>query len=210
MSLLAALALLQAAPAAEPEHWYALGTTPLWQAIFANGYLSFETPGRAAVNVQAPPRQESAQGYAWRTAEVSIIVTRGTCVDALSHRVFTERVTVESAGRRYQGCGGDARGPERPAPYLAGGGEPFWSLEIANGRLYFGVNEDVFIVPAPRPQVTRGGRTRRYQAPGITVTMRRENCQLEDERTWSDEVTVVAGSWRVLGCGGRVVREAPE
>ncbi len=206
MSLLAALALVTAQPAA-PEAWRALGTAPLWQAAVGNGFMSFETPGRAAVNVQAPARQETELGFSWRTDELTISVEHRDCTDALSRRVFADSVTIQAGGRTYRGCGGGARGWHRPEPYGAAGGEPFWSLEIADGRLYFGVNEDVFIVPVPRAQVN--GRMRRYRAPGINVLLRRENCQLEDERTYADTVTVAAGSWRVFGCGGRVLREAP-
>ena len=206
MSLLAALAFVAAQPA-DPGSYRAIGAGPLWQVGVGNGFMAFETPGQPAVNLEAPPRRENANGFAWRSPELTINVTHGGCTDALTHRAYADRVSVETRGRRYEGCGGAAVGWTRHVPYGAAGGEPFWSLEISDGRLYFGVNDEVFIVPEPR--MTRTGRTRRYHAPGITVLLRRENCQLEDERTWSDDVTVIAGSWRVLGCGGRVVREAP-
>lgn len=208
MSLSAALALLAAQPA-PPAYYRAIGASPLWQVGVGNGFLAFETPGLPAVNLQAPAAQRMANGFAWRTAELTITVTHGTCTDALTHRAYTDRVTVETGGRRYEGCGGAPVGWTRPEPYGAAGGEPFWSLEISDGRLYFGVNDEVFIVPEPRMVATRSLRTRHYRGAGISVTLREEECQLEDERTWSDDVTVVAGSWRVLGCGGRVVREAP-
>ena len=209
MSLLAVLALLAAREPA-PEPYRAVGAAPLWQVGVGNGFMSFETTGVPAVTLEAPARQQTAQGFTWRSAGLTIAVTHGDCTDALTRRVYADRVTVQSGAATYQGCGGAPRGWTRPEPYSAAGGEPFWSLSIEDGRLYFGVNEDVVIVPTPRMAATRGLRTRHYNAPGIRVTLRRENCDLEDERVYADRVTVVAGHWTVEGCGGRVVREAPE
>lgn len=166
MSLLAALALLAAQEPA-PEFYRAIGAAPLWQAAVGNGFLSFETTGIPAVTLEAPARQQTAQGFTWRTAGLTIAVTHGDCTDALTRHVYADRVTVQRGTTTYQGCGGAPRGWNRPQPYSAAGGEPFWSLEIADGRLYFGVNEDVVIVPTPRPVVTGNGRMRRYIAPGI-------------------------------------------
>lgn len=208
MSLLAALALL-AAQTAEPAPYSAIGTGPLWQAAIHPDAMTFETHGRDRVSVDRPARQDNANGFVYRTDDLVIAVAHGDCTDALTHRVYADRVTVQNGGTIYQGCGGAARGWSRPAPYGAAGGEPFWSLEIADGRLYFGVNDEVVIVPAPRPLVTGNGRTRRYTAPGIEVLLRQENCELEDERVYADAVTVRAGHWTVEGCGGRVIREAP-
>lgn len=209
MSLLAALALV-AAQDATPEYYRAIGAAPLWQAGVGSGYMSFETTGVPATNVEAPAPQRTAQGITWRTSELTISVTHGACTDALTRRVYADRVTVRTGATTYQGCGGAPRGWTRPPSYIAGGGEPFWSLEIADGRLYFGVNEDVVIVPTPRVVASRSRRTRTYTAPGIRVTLRRENCEQEDERVRADDVRVVAGQWRVEGCGGRVVRGAPD
>lgn len=208
MSLLAAFALL-AMEAAAPESYRAIGASPLWQAWIYGEAMTFETHGRDRLSVQRPARQETAAGFVYRADELVITVTHSDCTDPLSHHVFADHVTVQAGGTVYQGCGGEARGSGRPEPYGAAGGEPFWSLEIADGRLYFGVNDEVAIVPAPRPLVTGNGRTRHYRAPGIDVLLRRENCELEDERVYADTVTVRAGHWTVEGCGGRVVREAP-
>ena len=208
MSALLAL-LAMAAQAAEPESYQAIGTGPLWQAWIYAEAMTFETHGRDRVSVQRPVRQAIANGFVYRSDELVVTITRGDCTDALSRHVFADHVTVQARGTEYRGCGGERRGARRPEPYGAAGGEPFWSLEIGNGRLYFGVNDDVVIVPAPRPRVTRDGRIRRYSAPGIEVLLRRENCGLEDERTYADAVTVISGHWTVEGCGGRVVREAP-
>jgi uncharacterized membrane protein len=209
MSLVALLALL-AAQAAEPEPYHAIGATPLWQASIYDYGMSFETPGRDRLFAETPVRRETETGFSYTGAEFTMAVEHGDCTDALSGRTFADRVTILVGETRFEGCGGSARSAAMPAPYGAGGSEPFWSLEIADGRLYFGVNDEVFIVRAPAPLVTGDGRTRRYTAPGISVVLRREDCELEDERVYADAVTVRAGTWTVEGCGGRVVREAPE
>lgn len=207
MSLLAAFASL-AAQAAEPEPYRAIGTAPLWQAWVSGTSLSFETPGRERLYAESATRQETGRGVVYTSPGLSLSVEHAACTDSLSGHVFADRVTVRVGPSTYSGCGGARRSGW--APYTAGGGEPFWSLEIGDGRLYFGVNDDVWIVRAPRAVTSRDGRTRRYTAPGVSVTLRRQNCELEDERTYADAVTVTAGHWRVEGCGGRVVREAPE
>ena len=208
MNLLAALALLAAQPAEAPPY-LALGNAPLWQASITQSYMNFETTGRNRITVEVPTRQETQLGFVYRTSELAISVEHRNCTDPLSGLGYADHVTVEVGSVRYTGCGGAVRARGRVLPYGAAGGEPFWSLEIADGRLYFGVNEDVWIIPTPRPVVTGNGRTRRYRAPGIDVLLVRRNCDLEDDRTYADTVTVVAGDWRVYGCGGRVVREAP-
>lgn len=208
--MLAAIALLAAQQSAEPFSYHAIGTAPLWQAGIYGDSISFETSGRERMYVEHPVRQETELGFAYTTPALSLSVEHANCTDPLSGRVFADRVTVRVGNEIHEGCGGPRRGARVPAPYSAGGGEPFWSLEIGDGRLYFGVNDDVWIVRAPRAVRSRNGRIRRYTAPGITVTLRRGNCPLEDERIYADFVTVRAGQWRVEGCGGRVVREAPE
>jgi hypothetical protein len=68
----------------------------------------------------------------------------------------------------------------------------------------------VDIVPVPASRSARNGSLRVYEARGLSLAIRRQNCDLEDGRTYADTVTVTAGHWRVEGCGGRVLREAPE
>lgn len=209
MSLLAALVLFSAQPAA-PEDYRALGAAPLWQATITSDYLVFETPGHDRMFIDVPARQETELGFAYRTNALTISVEHRDCTDPLNGLGYADQVAVTAGTAHYTGCGGFVRARDRVEPYIAAGSEPFWSLEIADGRLYFGVNDDVVLVPTPRPVVTANGGARRYTAPGISVLLKRQNCELDDERTYADTVTVVAGHWRVEGCGGRVVREAPE
>lgn len=211
MSLLAALALL-AAQDAGLDGYRALGAAPLWQVSIYNGLVRFETPGRDAISLGPTVPEVTRQGFTYRSDGdvLNMTVRHGDCVDPLTRRTFVDRVTMQLGTRFYRGCGGALRGRPMQASYSAGGSEPFWSLEIARGRLYFGANDEVRLVPAPRPVVTGNGRVRRYTAPGISVVLRRRNCLQEDERTYADTVTVIAGHWRVEGCGGRVLREAPD
>ena len=167
MFLLAAAIALAVQPTDPPPQSYrAIGVSPLWQAAIHGDFMTFETPGRDRQTVQIPARQETELGFAHSTSEFSISVEHAECTDALNGRTYPDRVTVQVGEDRFQGCGGVPRGASVPASYGAGGGEPFWSLEIADGRLYFGVNEDVVMVPAPAPQVTGDGALRRYTAPG--------------------------------------------
>jgi uncharacterized membrane protein len=209
MSLLAAIALL-ATQAAEPEPYRALGASPLWQATVYGDAMTFETPGRERMYVERPARQETELGFVYRSSDLVISIEHRDCTDRLSGLGYADQVTITAGTVQYTGCGGAVRARGRVQPYTAAGSEPFWSLEIADGRLYFGVNDDVVMVPTPRAVVTGNGRLRRYTAPGISVLLKRENCELEDERTYADTVTVIAGHWRVEGCGGRVLREAPD
>ncbi|HYI49433.1 MAG TPA: hypothetical protein VEX35_13310 [Allosphingosinicella sp.] len=211
MFLLGATIALAAQTAEPPPQSYrAIGASPLWQAAIHGEFMTFETPGRDRLTVPTPARQETELGYAHGTSDFSISVEHGECTDALNGWTYPDRVTVQAGEDRYEGCGGDPLGANVPAGYGAAGGEPFWSLEIADGRLYFGVNEYVVMVPAPAPQVTGDGSSRRYTAPGISVLLKREDCELEDERVYADAVTVTAGAWTVQGCGGQVIREAPQ
>lgn len=212
MSLLAALAMLAATQAAAPEDegYRAIGASPFWQVTIRSDFTSFLTPAREMLVVETAPRQETEHGFTHRRDELSIAVEHGDCRDSVSGRIYADRVTVRSGGTVYQGCGGAPRGRNIPADYGASGSEPFWGLEIAAGRLTFDNDGQVVIARTPRPVVTGNGRQRRYLAPGISVLLKREACEMEDERTYADTVTVTVSGRRFEGCGGRVIREAPE
>jgi uncharacterized membrane protein len=211
MSLLAAFALL-AAQGGGLDGYRAVGAAPFWQVSINNGFVMFETPGLDAMSLGPTTPEITRRGFTYRSDGdvLNMTVRHGDCVDSLTRRTFADHVTMQVGTRFYRGCGGALRGRPLRTLYEASGAEPFWSLEIANGRLYFGANMEVRIVPEPRPVVSRDGRTRRYRAPGINVALRRQNCLFEDGRTYADTVTVIAGDWRVEGCGGRVLREAAD
>lgn len=209
MSLLAALALM-AARAAAPEPYRALGAAPLWQATINSDFMSFLTPGREMLVIETPPRQETELGFAHSTDAFSISIEHAVCRDTLTNAPFADRVTVRVGEAHYEGCGGMPLATEVPPPYGAAGSEPFWGLEIANGRITFDNDGQVVIVRAPAPLVTGNNSRRRYNAPGISILLKRENCELEDARTYADAVTVTVGGRTFEGCGGRVIRDAPE
>ena len=211
MSLLLGLAAL-AAQAAGPEadSYRAIGATPLWNVRIGGGRMTFEMPGRDIVGVATPARSQTELGHVWHTDELAVSIEYASCVDGLTRRVYAERVMVHVGRDHFEGCGGHLLSRGGPISYDAAGGEPFWWLDIADGRLTFQSDERVIIVPLPAARSTRDGRIRTYEAQGISVAIRRRDCELEDERTYADIVTVTAGGRTVTGCGGRVVREAPE
>lgn len=95
--------------------------------------------------------------------------------------------------------------------YDAAGGEPFWWLEIADGRPTYTIDERAIVIAAPAPRSTRNGSLRVYEAPELSVSIRRQDCEDEGLQLWADTVTVTtAGDGTVHGCGGRLLREAPE
>lgn len=209
--LLASLLLVaQAAEPAEPERYGAVGANPFWGARIGDGRMIFETPGRAILDVEAPPRQETEIGFVHWTRDFAISVEHANCTDPLTRRIYADRVTVRVGETQFEGCGGRALSPALPAPYAAAGGEPFWWVDIDDGRITFQVDDRVIIVAALAPLVTGDGGRRVYRTPALTVSVRRQNCDLEDDRTYADTVRVTAGGRTVEGCGGAVVREAPE
>jgi uncharacterized membrane protein len=209
VSLLAAFAFL-AAQGAPPVDYRAVGTSPLWLVTITPDSMTFSLTGREMVNVTPPPRQETELGFAYSTQDFGVAVAHADCTDALTGRTYRDTVTVRVGAEQYQGCGGPPRGANPPARYDASGSEPFWWLEIADGRIIFNIDDQPLIVRAPRPLVTGDGGMRRYNASGLSVLLRRRHCEDEGERTYADMVTVTAGDRTVEGCGGRVLREAPE
>ncbi|MGQ0587965.1 MAG: hypothetical protein ACT4N8_00355 [Sphingosinicella sp.] len=93
-------------------------------------------------------------------------------------------------------------------PYTADGAEPFWSLEMANGRMIHRYDGREIDVPAPRAR--RIGAGRRYTTGRLVVTIRPERCEDESEQVRADRVDVIADGIAFSGCGGRVLRAPPE
>ncbi len=201
-------ALALAAQVVTPEPYRAVGASPLWDARIGEGIMVFETPDRDILRVEMPPREETELGFAHSTPDFSISVEHASCTDPLTRRVFADKVTVRVGDTHFEGCGGRALSPALPA-YSAAGGEPFWWVEIYDGRLAFQMDERVDIVPVPALRSARNGSLRVYEARGLSLAIRRQNCDLEDDRTYADTVTVRARGRTVVGCGGVVLREAP-
>lgn len=100
----------------------------------------------------------------------------------------------------------------QPAPYMAHGTEPFWSLHIAGNRVVYEPADDYGdrIAVTVRPRAIRGGRI--YATRRLIVEIRREG-RCNDgmsEREYADTVRVRFGpGGRALeGCGGALL--APE
>lgn len=99
-----------------------------------------------------------------------------------------------------------------PAPYMAHGTEPFWSLHITGNRIVYEPADGYGprIAVTARPRAIRGGRI--YASRRLTVEIRREG-RCNDgmsEREYADTVRVRFGArGRALeGCGGALL--APE
>ena len=89
--------------------------------------------------------------------------------------------------------------------YHAVGYEPFWSVDIAHGRIaYDPTNGRGFSIAAPPPRMTLSGY--RYEARRLTVEMTRGECSdgRRDLR-YADTVTVTVGGATLRGCGGALV-----
>lgn len=89
------------------------------------------------------------------------------------------------------------------APYAADGGEPFWSLEIADGRLIYRRDGETIAAALPPPRATENGY--RYETPAIVVEVRHEPCADDGNTIRADSVTVTVGEDTVQGCGGAVL-----
>lgn len=89
------------------------------------------------------------------------------------------------------------------APYLADGGEPFWSLEIADGRLTYRRDDATISAHLPPRRETTNGY--RYETPAIVVEIKYEECADDGNTTRADSVTVTVGEDTVRGCGGEVL-----
>lgn len=89
----------------------------------------------------------------------------------------------------------------QPDAYRASGSEPFWSLEIAAGRMTYRGDGREISVPAPalRPTADDGIR---YVTRRLVVEIRMEPCEDEAARVYEDSVRVTADGVTVEGCGG--------
>src|SRR4051794_27712269 len=89
--------------------------------------------------------------------------------------------------------------------YRAGGNEPFWWVEIAQGRITFDpANGRGFAVAAPPPRTTANGY--RYETRRLTIELSHGECSdgMSDRR-YADRVTVTVGGETLRGCGGALL-----
>jgi heat shock protein HslJ len=91
--------------------------------------------------------------------------------------------------------------PAPPAPYLAHGTQPSWSLIIDSQQITYIRGDQVLRDPTPQPAVTATGST--YQSPRIQVTITHAQCRDgETQRIYPDRVRVDVGGQAYNGCGG--------
>jgi len=92
--------------------------------------------------------------------------------------------------------------PAPPAPYLAQGTQPSWSLIIDSQQVTFiGADQSVLRDPTPQPVITAAGST--YQSPRIKVTITHAQCRDgESGRIYPDRVRVDVDGRSFNGCGG--------
>ncbi|HEV2865916.1 MAG TPA: META domain-containing protein [Allosphingosinicella sp.] len=89
-------------------------------------------------------------------------------------------------------------------PYAGLGTEPFWSIEIAGGRMTYETPGGGFSVPAPEPVATPNGR--RFETPRLTLDVTPRVCSDGmSDNLYADNVTAVADGVTLHGCGGPVV-----
>ena len=92
--------------------------------------------------------------------------------------------------------------PAPPAPYLAHGTQPNWSLIIDSQQVTYVRGDQVLRDPAPQPVITATGST--YQSPRIQVTIVHAQCRDgESDRIYPDRVRVDVDGRSFNGCGGR-------
>jgi len=91
-------------PAGQPFH--AIGTEPFWGVSVADGRILHDPSDGEDVSVPAPARQETRNGYRWRTGRITVEVTSRPCSDGMSNNVYPADVKVFVNGTRLLGCGG--------------------------------------------------------------------------------------------------------
>lgn len=91
--------------------------------------------------------------------------------------------------------------------YRALGTEPFWSIEIANGRMTYDSPEGGFNVSAPRVRETGDGR--RYETQRIILDIWAEECSDGmSDRGYADTVRAQVDGRTLTGCGGAILAPA--
>lgn len=96
--------------------------------------------------------------------------------------------------------------PATSRGYGALGTEPFWNIDIFDGRIAYDTPDDRFSVPAPQPIPTPTGR--RYVTERLTVDIRAQVCNDGmSDNLFADTVLLVVDDRVLYGCGGGHVAE---
>jgi heat shock protein HslJ len=113
--LLAATALVAAAPSRSAARYGAGGSEPFWSLAIERGRITYNPgTGEPAFSMRAPPRQNVRNGYRYVTPRLVIDIRHVRCEDE-AERYFADTVRVTTNGNTYSGCGGAVL----PPPTLA-------------------------------------------------------------------------------------------
>lgn len=107
LPLVLAVAGCMTAPPPPPAPYRALGTEPFWNVLIDQHHVTFIEPDQAQPLRDPRPRPiVSSAGETYRTPRMTVVITRGTCSDGMSDRVYPDTVRVTVEGRQLSGCGG--------------------------------------------------------------------------------------------------------
>jgi uncharacterized membrane protein len=105
--LMAMLGGCMTAPPPPAAPYRALGTEPFWNVLIDQHDVTFIEPDQAQpLRDPRPQPTVSAAGQTYRTPRMTVTITRGTCSDGMSDRVYPDIVRVTVGGRQLSGCGG--------------------------------------------------------------------------------------------------------
>lgn len=108
---------------------------------------------------------------------------------------------------------GAMQGSDAPAPgdsYRAHGTEPFWSIEVAEGRIGFDGTEVPRFSEPVSPRALVNGATSRYTGRRITlIVVAGAECSngMSDEIYPDTTIAIVDGTIYANGCGGEALPE---
>jgi uncharacterized membrane protein len=121
--------LLAPAAAAETAEFVARGNEPGWIVRKTVDGITFSPMDGPEVTVSPLPQMQEADGAAIYEATVNgesfkLTITQEVCVDTMSGMSYPASVSVETGGKRFEGCGGE------PAALLHGA----WIVEQIDGK----------------------------------------------------------------------------
>ena len=94
-------------PPPPPAPYRALGTEPFWNVLIDQQHVTFIEPDQAQPLRQPRPTPvATAAVQTYQTPRITVTITRGTCSDGMSDRVYPDAVRVTVDGRQLSGCGG--------------------------------------------------------------------------------------------------------
>jgi len=116
--ILGLIALAAASQTALPasESYRVVGENAPWTLTIADGRLTYEAPGRAAISESVPAPENDNGMISYRTARARLSIIPGVTCQASDGRRYTDSVFVTIGREQLAGCGGT----ELPEGSLAG------------------------------------------------------------------------------------------